>query len=399
MTHLDYKSVRNFIFSVLVLLINSLTVFAGGALDGGGASPFSDASKRAWFLEKDRVVKYCILADKNFGVSQKIVSTLLEKSFEKWSNYLHEKKIQTTIANKIEYSSVCENADLVLYLGTENETIRREKLKYKAPIAFVHKDSTFLSKTWSRGFIWLAKPNSLIETAPAITNKKQYTYPDFNSNKKLYAILLHEVGHIMGTGHVPNTIMDESIYKETFSNINEQEINLNIDHAYELAHCSFCNTAYPGIFNDEFLELIAGSQFNKPTKATIEIVRSSLHIDKVKLNLIFDDEEKSVDIYFYDSEQFPLEFFTVFHGTGWSNAGAPEIKYGFFKALNGDEVKVVLRYNMPTLCKNGQGFITIDLPYTKELLPFYLSPLKKKKNLFKLYPDFNKHNNNEAYCP
>lgn len=227
------------LFLALTLLF-SLTVYSdGGSMDSGGGDLHSEDYGAAWFLG-NKAVRYCIRMDPTFPVDFESSHQTFKDVISQWNAYLKKtiaddwdsntdpsvKKLK--IATDYEYQSDCEGEiDLYLYLGYEDEKIKKIKKGYSRPQAIAHRLSYDLQTGWGKGIIWL---NS--------KNKDFYSSIDWSRHHNLHAILLHEVGHVLGNSHQKGTIMTskiaEIIYMEYI-----KEAGLMIDHSMQIVPDKF----------------------------------------------------------------------------------------------------------------------------------------------------------------
>ena len=215
----------------LILLLLPLSAIAqhgergerGGSVAGGGADTHSDAA--AWFTDPklNKIVQACIVTDVNFGVSSTKIKELTQTTFQKWANYYQNTGLASStdnssqwqgcsidggqddrkgfkIATKLAVHDLCDGSeDLTLYFGVINDDLQMRKNHYVFPYAFSEIQENYRPGThqaaWSKGMIWIA---------PGFSWSNNEAAP-------LEMTLLHEFGHVFGTGHIENTIMSENI--------------------------------------------------------------------------------------------------------------------------------------------------------------------------------------------
>lgn len=217
-----------------------------GGIDGSGGGELRAEAGSAWFPQKEKAIKYCFITDKDFGIETSKVRNFFEQAFAQWTSYSKEKNVDN-FASKLVFLNSCDDSqDLTIYLGKETELISEEKTHYNYPIALSVRTEYSLDEKWGKGLIWLAKPYSI---DPAIK------LPDYFNDKRLYGILLHEIGHIFGNGHITSTIMESNIYQSMRGDILFANPRLTlIDHNRELSHCGLCSKSYTGFVADKWNE-------------------------------------------------------------------------------------------------------------------------------------------------
>lgn len=177
-------------------------VFAG---DEHGGGDINDISSVAWFRGK-KEVRYCIETDAQFGISANEVDRAFLEALDIWKKYINTKTlndVEPLVLNFKKMESCQPTSDLRLYLGIENEKVKAEKKKYTAPLAFSAREHFDYEKSWSQGFIWVAKGLSFLNQ---IHKAPDWAKPDY-----LTVIFLHEIGHLLGCEHVPGTIMSSRL--------------------------------------------------------------------------------------------------------------------------------------------------------------------------------------------
>jgi hypothetical protein len=226
---------RKFAF---VSLLFTQFVFAG---NGAGGGTDSHAETHAWFLGPDNTIRSCLKISPQFGVSEAEARQEIKAAYETWSKYLIDKNLRSkfgdfpVMATKISIASSCTgDEDLIFYLGTEDVQVKKAKQHYVNPYGFAERISFDWKKGWSKGFIWIAASGSV-----------SHKGPNWKLPFRLRGILLHELGHTFGNGHVEGTIMREM--SDFFSEIIEfpssysEFVLTHIDHRRELYVCVECS--------------------------------------------------------------------------------------------------------------------------------------------------------------
>ncbi len=242
---------------VITFFAATLVHAAAGTESSGGTEFYQPTG--AWFksLNADRKIRTCVLISDDFGVERQGsdgAQATLQLAFKKWGDYLLEKRIQKFPVNNIndgyffntelEMLDTCgageQTEDLRVYLGFKDEQVLAAKSKFTKPYGFVSLSSNSSSHhKWQQGFIYIATPS---EIAPAPAWSK--------GGDHLLGILLHEVGHILGNGHLDGTIMESNLgewlgYAQSFRQFS------HIDGARELRICVACAAKYEGLIADQ----------------------------------------------------------------------------------------------------------------------------------------------------
>jgi hypothetical protein len=183
----------------------------------------------AWFLGEKKPIRYCLEVAKDYGVRPEVLQPMVDESFKIWWHYLEAKRVleeRTRIprlSTRAEKLPSChgEKPDLIFYFGVTNDEIDHYRSGYDHPRAFAQRTGL------RQGLIWLARQNEL---------------------RQLEALLLHEIGHALGNGHVTGTIMDAElpmlIAQPGFP-------TKRIDTYRELYLCMTCGSQYTGVFPAE----------------------------------------------------------------------------------------------------------------------------------------------------
>lgn len=215
----------------------------------------------AWIHEPE-TLKYCAVVGGDFGLSRAQVLQELQKAFQNWRAYFTAKKINDAIetqalehlnrtvasptpeerlaaktfriAQTTELRPACDGSEnVVFYFGVENEATLNAKRNYYNPTAFAFRTHHDEYAGTSKGFVWVVKEGGLGE--------HKGDYPRWTLPSRLLGVLMHEIGHIYGVGHVENTIMAEEMWSDlldtdwTTQNQDRIEYRMGrIDHGNEL---------------------------------------------------------------------------------------------------------------------------------------------------------------------
>ena len=179
--------------------------FLRGGVDGGGTELWG-VGPSAWFLKdyknqnSKRVIKYCYERSADFEIINADIEDIISEAFQKWKNYIFNKKINGIQDLKLETTSELVDCtgkeDLKFYFGVLNEEIAILLQRFEnTPLAFAHRTKHFEKKGWSKGLIWFMPGK--IDGAGFINWTKE----------KVLGTVIHELGHTLGIAHVEGTIM------------------------------------------------------------------------------------------------------------------------------------------------------------------------------------------------
>ena len=212
----------------------------------------------AWVLGDKNKINYCYNLALDFGVDSHIAENEIKAALDVWKTYITAKKINESLESsfhqghnssdpvQIEKSKSfhlsinsnllphCDGSENIkFYLGYEDSNISALKAAYFNPTAFAHR-SQFDSMTGvGQGVIWLAKQKAL--------GPEKGDYPNWSLKNRLRGVLIHELGHFYGVGHIDGTIMQEDMFglllSSNWTTENQAAIEYkmsHIDHEKEL---------------------------------------------------------------------------------------------------------------------------------------------------------------------
>jgi hypothetical protein len=215
-------------------------------------------------------VSSCYEYSSDFGmVAEQSLEAIILESFQQWGAYISNKRLNlvpghSQIKTSIELHRKCTgNEDLAFYFGVENAFIEKYKGQFSKPFGFAQlvesgdgcPDGVVCSCSGvngqpcppvpeARGFIWIAASGS-VDKIPQIPSWSNSTLD------ALRALVLHELGHVFGNGHVDGTVMTEKIglylandTTPTQSSSRSVALYSKIDSQIELVPCMECHMAY-----------------------------------------------------------------------------------------------------------------------------------------------------------
>lgn len=226
-----------------------------GSSVGNGGEDLPDDFGGAWFLGPQEI-RYCYEIGPGFGVSRESIEATLETAFRQWRAYLVQKRVNDPLLwpererlpenSRLVFNSRLvgdcrKDADLVFYLGVDNERVRAQRENHVRPLSFAAK-SPPADRAGPGGFVWVAPPGS-----------HSPRFPDWSQEGHLLSIVLHELGHVLGCGHVEGTVMNANPGKILRDSLGERSASpgsfpRTIDWKRELLFCPGCRSkVYVGV--------------------------------------------------------------------------------------------------------------------------------------------------------
>ena len=255
------------LFYVAALLGNALPVTAeavarkGSQTSGGGADDYRVTP--AFFRSRTSpgsTVIACYEVSEKFGTIPSVeLATLVENAFHQWANYIVDKRLTQLLPSQqiltdLSLHAGCNGSEnLSIYFGKSNATTDSFRSQFADPFGFAQRtrESNDYPNGGSggpdagAGFIWIAPTDGLDSDAH---------FPTWTPETKssLAGLILHEMGHVFGNGHVDGTVMSEHIGQdlETDTTLGATPAFLGhyakIDAQIELFSCMDCATTFPG---------------------------------------------------------------------------------------------------------------------------------------------------------
>lgn len=236
-----------------------------GHEQGNGTDNVPAGFGGAWVLGDNNEIKYCLEVGSAFGVDLNSIKHDLQRAFSIWKQYIISKRINENLeinfldslnyggypegqapAGLVEKSklfrltttstlmSSCDGSENIkFYFGIEDELVASLKKSYFNPTAFSFRSEYDSYSGKGKGLIWLAKKGSL--------GQNKGNYPDWSLPNRVLGVLLHELGHFYGVGHIEGTIMQENMFglllKPEWTSEEQEVIEYkmsHIDHELEL---------------------------------------------------------------------------------------------------------------------------------------------------------------------
>jgi hypothetical protein len=247
---------------VLALAASAARPALAAGFAGNGCDTLAPELGAAWFLG-DGTVHACIDVAPGFGVGRAEIADAFAWASGKWAEYVAAKKVNDTrpvdlwtspdfeahpVATRFVLQPACDGReDLRLEAGTTSPASQAALQRLSRPLAFALPTSSDYHAGWTKGLIWLAAAGTLI---PA--DETYHGHPYWTHAPNLRIALLHELGHVFGTGHVAGTIMDpelEGILRYPAVPPSAQRAELDreyarIDRRVELVLCQSCTLTY-----------------------------------------------------------------------------------------------------------------------------------------------------------
>lgn len=218
----------------LIFEVSAKPAKKGGGSSSIGADTYDGRLQTGWFYGS-KPITTCYNSLSSFGVNQKDLQSLIQRSLKRWQDYfrrqvyLDQKRTELSPNLNFKFHGKCKgDEDLVFYFGAGPIFGNIQDLKsiqtLKAPMAYVNKTHMRRDLKWSKGYI-------------RFINHGEYgeNYPDWKKPGALEAVLTHELGHILGFTHTPNTIMSADALNQT---------NTSIDQGRQLVTCESCTEIY-----------------------------------------------------------------------------------------------------------------------------------------------------------
>ncbi len=191
----------------LTALIIVQGISHAGTESGNGTDNLRPEDGSAWFLG-EKPIEYCYEKSPGFTLDKAQIESALSEAFADWFSYLRSARIfEKAAKNGTPFSasatllSSCRGAELKFLFGlsqdtqvSDGKTVGFYRDLYDDPLAFAARTRYSTESGRGEGFVWFSSDKPLL------------TLPN-----ALLAVVKHEIGHILGCGHVPGTIMDKAL--------------------------------------------------------------------------------------------------------------------------------------------------------------------------------------------
>lgn len=248
---------------VLIAGLSSSSALAGSESSGGGADDYRivPAFFRS-YLEQNAPVKACFQVSNGFGVENKILEEMVRASFLAWANYIKEKRLTIVpnwrrIRTTLELSQICDGSEeLTVYFGVENALVAKYRGQFSKPFGFAQLVQEEEYDKRAQAFVWIAPPRSIVPDNSSGSSESigaPASIPVWApaTQDALTGLMLHEMGHVFGNGHVDGTVMTEKIGRYLERDTDPSQISARfvsryskIDTQIELVPCMECSLAY-----------------------------------------------------------------------------------------------------------------------------------------------------------
>lgn len=229
-----------FVFGYLVILLFSVAVLAGGVVSNPADST---AKPQVWFLGKG-LINTCVISSKDYFLPKGVLMDHVGRALARWRTYVDAKQVikswpkdKPFLNFDFKISATCKgNEDVKFYFGTGDAAVQEIQKKFTNPSALSHLESYDQKTGRGKGFIWINHPTQ------AASDFFKHLSPDGDGREgEIRALLMHEIGHMLGCSHVAGTIMREDLpqfmAQGTPLNINFFELkyfSLAVEHRREL---------------------------------------------------------------------------------------------------------------------------------------------------------------------
>lgn len=221
--------------------INKPTLAGGSSVIVGGDT-MDERLMTAWFYGTEPV-KTCYNHLESFGVAEKAAADALKSAVATWQKYFREKQISggkeaRAVNTNFQLLGKCKgDEDLVIHFGTGPIFGNMRDLKIAEglhnPVAYVNKTHLAKDSAWSKGYVrFVPRAYYSLEN-----------FPDWSVPDSLKTMLVHELGHVLGFVHEPNSIMDGAIIQKVFLS-KDKTFTAEVDQRQELVTCGDCDARF-----------------------------------------------------------------------------------------------------------------------------------------------------------
>lgn len=279
----------------------------GGAIHRDGHNP--------WFLENTQTVRYCIdIDEENFGVSSEEASKQVASALTDWTsnlrlaNYDYYRpnelipfgQVRLGTQNFVEVSCAeSQGVDLRFQLGRLTAS---QESKFNNPKDFIGiavRTDYDVAQLKGSGFIYLAPVSGQLAPNHKRMHPSAWSQHHFLALK---IILRHELGHVFGIDHQPESLMDDKwpelfVEKNFLNNLSMNDADrflrkyqiariFGLQKDFEAVGCGSRNPVFcPGCFGEQYSEQSCGRvelknqalkiHYKKPQTANFELIGTS----------------------------------------------------------------------------------------------------------------------------
>jgi hypothetical protein len=321
-----------------ISFFTAISCFATGVESSGGT--VSQVYGNAWFISESfgKKIKTCYVVSDDFGTAPAKIEAAIVQASNTWGKYLVAKIIEwdgrPTIGSTpeqpnyidwdISLMSACDGSeDLKIYFGVKDAQVQKALLQYNLPYAFSQPTGDS-SQLWGKGFIYVATP-------------QEVSAPSWDTGNHLVGVLLHELGHVLGNGHLDSTIMDADL-ADALQDTDPTDTLDQIDQTREVVSCFTCGQTYTGVVD-------LGGWYNA-SEALQKLTGKSVEISAVK----FVKKDKLVGSFSNTLPEGDLIF---------SNATS---SYHFY--LKSEQILASSSVDVPLFSTPGGGLYSVGFTYS-----------------------------------